>query len=118
MRHIVIPRHVVIEAIVKPDGTHPAFTFKDLVRAYAGSSKVVESDQTIGWMMEINEAFGDYAPGTVVALPDEQHEFLVGVMRAFKHNDDIKMDLLPLLRAITSAAKERPVPVAEKRGEA
>lgn len=120
MRYVVIPPPAVVTDIRKPDGTHPTLTMRDFVRSLVNAQRVMESDQTIGWFMEIADAFELCEPGQVVALPDELHEFLSGVARSFNYSPEVKLAILPLAKAITGAARERVESISQagKRGAA
>lgn len=108
MRYITVPPDVVVEQVTKPDGTSPTISFKELVLGLVTDPKVTHTDGSIGLFIDVSDLVKGAATGDVLELTDEQHEFLSGLSRGFGYGAEVKLAILPMLKAITGAAKQRP----------
>lgn len=108
MRYITIPKDVILDGVKKADGSDVSMSFNEMVRALVTSQKITESDTTISAFIDITDALKSATPGSVVELSNEHHEFLSALARGFEYAPQVKLALLPLIRAITSAASKKP----------
>ena len=110
MRYINIPNDVTLEGTTgKPPLSFANFVRKGLV----ADARVTESDSNVTKFMEIEEAVRDLLAGSILPLTDEVWEFLSLLVRTFNYDPNLKLSLLPFVKAVTSAPTKLPDPPAD-----
>jgi hypothetical protein len=108
VRYINIPNDVTLEgAADRPPLSFASFIRKGLV----ADARVTENDGNVTKFMEIEEAVRDIPVGAVLPLTDEVWEFLSLLVRTFNYDPNLKLSLLPFVKAVTSASTKLPDPI-------
>lgn len=125
MRYITIPHDVVLENLRNPKtGEPPTLGFADFVRGTLVSHpRVTESNDTIKLFREIAETVKGKTPGEEWTLNEEQWELLTNFAKTFQYDGGVKLAILDLVQAITSAGTksknaEKSVEESNENGEA
>lgn len=110
MRYIKIPAPVVIDTVVDTKtGKHFEQSFDKFVCfTLLADAKASDSDSSIDKAMSIGAKVRASAVGDVVTVSDEDHEFLQKLATSVQFHPDMKFFLLPLMKAITGAARAAP----------
>lgn len=113
MRYVTIPAPAVVDNILNKDTRQPiTIPFATYIRdILVMDPKITADDASLGKFMEMASSVKSLPAGAVWELSTEQHEFLGGLARGFQYSSDVKLALLPHIRAITSAPAERPLAV-------
>ena len=111
MRYIIVPKPVELTNLtLTTTNKHPLVTFSGFIRQIlVQDPSVTATDDKLEMFTEVAELFADATPGSVVEITDRHHEFFMNLAKGFAYASESKFDLLPLIRAVTSAKKEAPV---------
>ncbi len=106
MRFIKTPEPAKLEG---PDGDQVLLSFSSFVRDNLISSPLVlSSSESIASFQTLADLVEKKEPGEVIAMQDGDHELLKKIAMGFEYNPSIKLALLPLIYAISSAGSKEP----------
>jgi hypothetical protein len=111
MRYVVVPEPVVLEnAMPNPKTGEPTkLSMKEFVTKWlVADEKVMTKLESVEQFLSLSEGISDKQPGQVWGMTDEEHEFLLALVRGAKINPEIKGDVLHIVKAIMAAAKKNP----------
>lgn len=119
MRYVTIPEDVILEHLFDEKKQHPTMSFSSFVRkGLVADKRVNDSAANLDKFMEIEEALRTAKPGDTWPLVDEVWEFLALLVRTFDYDPNLKLYLLPFIKAVIGAQyKVTEKPSAEARPE-
>jgi hypothetical protein len=117
-RYIKIPKDVVIDGFKNAKGDEATQGLVSLIRfVLVNDNKVCESPEALDKFDNIQKAFMKAnadgkmiarEPGEVVELEADLFEFFQALILGAQYNPEMKISMLPLLQAVTKAAREKP----------
>ncbi len=112
MRYVIVPKPVELTNLtLNSTNKHPTVSFSSYIKQIlVQDPSVTASDERIEMFTEVASLFQDKEPGSVVEMQDRLHEFFMKLAQGFAYAAESKFDLLPLVRAVTSAKSSPPPP--------
>ena len=109
MRYITVPEDVVLENLRnQKTGEPPTLAFADYVRGtLVTHPRVTESNDTIKNFREIAESVKGLKGGATWEISEEHFELLSQFAKTFQYDPNVKLNVLDLIHAITSATTKK-----------
>lgn len=110
MHYITIPNDAVLENLRNQKTNEPPLLkFVDFVRGtLVQHPRVTESGDTIKYFRQMADSVKGLVPGQIWGLQPEEYELLSSLAKTFQYDPNVKLNVLDLIYAITSAPTRKP----------